>query len=145
MESSQNAGKKMTMPKQHLPENRSLQDMAWNAVLKSYRFCYYTGVQLIRYFRRYKKRLFRFAVSTRLGIQLKIKKRLTLVGRKFLFAMNDAMRPQRKKPDMAREPAACVQNTWHGFYLCCAGGQLYYISQSHSPKYQSSVCAGGGV
>lgn len=35
MESSQNAGKKMTMPKQHLPENRSLQDMAWNAVLKS--------------------------------------------------------------------------------------------------------------
>lgn len=96
MESSQNAGKKMTMPKQHLPENRSLQDMAWNAVLKSYRFCYYTGVQLIRYFRRYKKRLFRFAVSTRLGIQLKIKKRLTLVGRKFRFAMNDAMRPYRQ-------------------------------------------------
>lgn len=90
MESSQNAGKKMTMPKQHLPENRSLQDMAWNAVLKSYRFCYYTGVQLIRYFRRYKKRLFRFAVSTRLGFQLKIKKRLILVGRKFRFAMNDA-------------------------------------------------------
>ena len=26
MESSQNAGKKMTMPKQHLPENRSLQE-----------------------------------------------------------------------------------------------------------------------
>ena len=96
MESSQNAGKKMTMPKQHLPENRSLQDMAWNSVLKSYRFCYYTGVQLIRYFRRYKKRLFRFAVSTRLGIQLKIKKRLTLVGRKFRFAMNDAMRPYRQ-------------------------------------------------
>ena len=96
MESSQNAGKKMTMPKQHLPENRSLQDMAWNAVLKSYLFCYYTGVQLIRYFRRYKKRLFRFAVSTRLGIQLKIKKRLTLVGRKFRFAMNDAMRPYRQ-------------------------------------------------
>ena len=96
MESSQNAGKKMTMPKQHLPENRSLQDMAWNAVLKSYRFCYYTGVQLIRYFRRYKKRLFRFAVSTRLGFQLKIKKRLILVGRKFRFAMNDAMRPYRQ-------------------------------------------------
>ena len=96
MESSQNVGKKMTMPKQHLPENRSLQDMAWNAVLKSYRFCYYTGVQLIRYFRRYKKRLFRFAVSTRLGFQLKIKKRLILVGRKFRFAMNDAMRPYRQ-------------------------------------------------
>ena len=96
MESSQNAGKKMTMPKQYLPENRSLQDMAWNAVLKSYRFCYYTGVQLIRYFRRYKKRLFRFAVSTRLGFQLKIKKRLILVGRKFRFAMNDAMRPYRQ-------------------------------------------------
>lgn len=96
MGSSQNAGKKMTMPKQHLPENRSLQDMAWNAVLKSYRFCYYTGVQLIRYFRRYKKRLFRFAVSTRLGFQLKIKKRLILVGRKFRFAMNDAMRPYRQ-------------------------------------------------
>lgn len=96
MESSQNAGKKMPAAKRRMPKNQSLQDMAQNAALKSYRFCYYTGVQLIRYFRRYKKRLFRFAVRTRLGLQLKMKKRLTLVGRKFRFAVNDAMRPYRQ-------------------------------------------------
>lgn len=96
MESSQNAGKKMPAAKRRMPKNQSLQDMAQNAALKSYRFCYYTGVQLIRYFRRYKKRLFRFAVRTRLGFQLKMKKRLTLVGRKFRFAVNDAMRPYRQ-------------------------------------------------
>lgn len=96
MESSQNAGKKMPAAKRRMPKNQSLQDMARNAALKSYRFCYYTGVQLIRYFRRYKKRLFRFAVRTRLGLQLKMKKRLTLVGRKFRFAVNDAMRPYRQ-------------------------------------------------
>ena len=96
MESSQNAGKKMPAAKRRMPKNQSLQDMARNAALKSYRFCYYTGVQLIRYFRRYKKRLFRFAVRTRLGFQLKMKKRLTLVGRKFRFAVNDAMRPYRQ-------------------------------------------------
>ena len=96
MESSQNAGKKMSAAKRRMPKNQSLQDMAQNAALKSYRFCYYTGVQLIRYFRRYKKRLFRFAVRTRLGLQLKMKKRLTLVGRKFRFAVNDAMRPYRQ-------------------------------------------------
>lgn len=96
MESSQNAGKKMPAAKRRMPKHQSLQDMAQNAALKSYRFCYYTGVQLIRYFRRYKKRLFRFAVRTRLGLQLKMKKRLTLVGRKFRFAVNDAMRPYRQ-------------------------------------------------
>lgn len=96
MESSQNAGKKMPAAKRRMPKHQSLQDMAQNAALKSYRFCYYTGVQLIRYFRRYKKRLFRFAVRTRLGFQLKMKKRLTLVGRKFRFAVNDAMRPYRQ-------------------------------------------------
>ena len=96
MESSQNAGKKMPAAKRRMPKNQSLQDMAQNAALKSYRFCYYTGVQLIRYFRRYKKRLFRFAVRTRLGLQLKMKTRLTLVGRKFRFAVNDAMRPYRQ-------------------------------------------------
>ena len=96
MESSQNAGKKMPAAKRRMPKHQSLQDMARNAALKSYRFCYYTGVQLIRYFRRYKKRLFRFAVRTRLGLQLKMKKRLTLVGRKFRFAVNDAMRPYRQ-------------------------------------------------
>ena len=96
MESSQNAGKKMPAAKRRMPKHQLLQDMAQNAALKSYRFCYYTGVQLIRYFRRYKKRLFRFAVRTRLGLQLKMKKRLTLVGRKFRFAVNDAMRPYRQ-------------------------------------------------
>ena len=73
MESSQNAGKKMPAAKRRMPKNQSLQDRRQNAALKSYRFCYYTGVQLIRYFRRYKKRLFRFAVRTRLGLQLKMK------------------------------------------------------------------------
>lgn len=35
-------------------------------------------------------------MRTRLGFQLKMKKRLTLVGRKFRFAVNDAMRPYRQ-------------------------------------------------
>ena len=90
MESSQNAGKKMPAAKRRMPKNQSLQDMAQNAALKSYRFCYYTGVQLIRYFRRYKKRLFRFAVRTRLGpvsyTHLDVYKRQILFGGKTLVS-----------------------------------------------------------
>lgn len=96
MESSQNADKKKPNQKRHRPAGRSLQDMAQLAVSASYRFCYYVGVQLIRSFKRYKKRLFRFAVRTRLGLQLRLKKRMTLIGRKFRFAVSDAMRPYRQ-------------------------------------------------
>lgn len=96
MENSQNAGKKAQANQKHTAHSRPLKGAAWNAVTEAYRFCYYTGIQLIRYFKRYKKRLFRFAVQTRLRLQLKLKKRMTLVGRKFRFSLQDAMRPYRQ-------------------------------------------------
>ena len=96
MESSQNAGKKPLGQKRRKSESFSVQGLAQEAARQSYRFCYYTGVQLIRSVRRYKKRLSRFVVRTRLSLQLKLKKRATLIGRKFRFAVNDAMRPYRQ-------------------------------------------------
>lgn len=96
MENSQNAGKKAWANQKHAAHSRPLKGAARNAVTEAYRFCYYTGIQLIRYFKRYKKRLFRFAVQTRLRLQLKLKKRMTLVGRKFRFSLQDAMRPYRQ-------------------------------------------------
>ncbi|MCI9405831.1 MAG: peptidoglycan DD-metalloendopeptidase family protein [Oscillospiraceae bacterium] len=96
MESSQSIGKKSPSPKRRVPENRSLTDTVWGTFTAGYRFCYFVGLQLIRYFRRYKKRAFRFAVSTRLAIGLRLKKRQTLLKRKLRFAVSDAMRPYRR-------------------------------------------------
>ncbi len=96
MESSQSIGKKSPSPKQRVPENRSLPETVKSGFVAGYRFCYFVGLQLIRYFRRYKKRVVRFAVQTRLGIGLRLKKRQTLLKRKLRFAVNDAMRPYRQ-------------------------------------------------
>ena len=100
MENNQSAGKKIQNPKRRVPENRSLKDTVWDTFSAGYRFCYFTGLQLVRYFRRYKKRLFRFAVRTRLSLQLRLKKRQTLIQRKFRFAVNDAMQPYRREQNL---------------------------------------------
>lgn len=96
MEKSQSIGKKSPSPPRRVPENRSLPETVKSGFVSGYRFCYFVGLQLIRYFRRYKKRVMRFAVRTRLEIGLRLKKRLTLVKRKLRFAVNDALRPYRQ-------------------------------------------------
>lgn len=97
MENSQNTGSDALKPeKKKASPKKDKQSSNQSIFDKGYRYCYYTGVQLIRYFRRYKKRLYRFAVRTRLSFKLRLQKRMTLIKRKFRFAMDDAMRPYRQ-------------------------------------------------
>jgi len=113
MDNSRNAGNTSLDARRKLPteENGNIFQQAANFV---YRFFYLTGAQLIRRYRRYKKRISRWAVTTYLSTKLKVTRRVNLWIRKWKFKYNDAMRPYREVKKLwvnrkEREAAAAQQ------------------------------------
>lgn len=77
---------------------------------QAYRIAYYTGIHLIRRFKKHKKQLVRTFTRLRLSTQLWAKKKLTLLKRRMGFALNDSLRPLRQIDKLAKSKSQRIEH-----------------------------------
>ena len=95
MENSRNAGNTSLQERgESAPQTEK--NLIEKAIDSGYSFFYLTGAQLIRRYRRYKKRVSRWMVTTYLSAKLQLQRRTNMWVRELKFKMNDAARPYRK-------------------------------------------------